>query len=244
MIILLMLNAHLMYLIHQYLSVKDIIMFYTSSINIIETSHQPLLKGLLLFEYPFLEWFAEYYSKNWKFVPGIQHIVWHNYHGIDEMICYEYNIFIYAILKAKKFDDIIAYLGTINIDNRKHITSYSWYINNYFNTDKEVNYIIFSSYDSFSTPYLYIKSQDRIFNFESEIGKLDIVDVHKTIKILTGKSIKWNYPDLLKCINSNKIHLIKLFAACKLVNNSYIHKSNCKSHQICEMINYQRICKN
>ena len=243
----LMLDAHLMHLVHKYLSVKDIILFYTSSIHIIKISHLPLYIGLLLYEYPFLSYRDEWFfpkSIEYNLYNKFDYLVYYNYDptSIDN----EHSIFIYTLLKAHHFDDIIAYLGSLsNIKERSHFISYSYPIRMCFNTSWAANYIILSFYNKFTKPYFYIDSFNKLFdleNFEDEDTDEShyIVSSKKSIKIFSNKIIKFNDPDLLRFIDSNKAYLIKLFKSCKIASSNYVHKSDCKSHKICEMLNWQQ----
>jgi len=247
----LMLNVHLMNYVHKYLSARDIIVFYTTSIHIIKTSHFPLHEGLLLYEYPFLQYKDEIwdFSTRYNLYNFLKHEILH-YHDIINNCPhdteFEHSIFIYASLKILCFDDIIAYLGTITNKLKKlNMQLYLWPISFCFDTTWEVDYAIFSSYDNFAKPYFYVKTYDKLFDFENyDDDELDeslyIISRKKSLKILTGKIIRWDYPDLLRFADSDKGHLIKPFKRCKIASNDYIHKSNCKSHQICEMLNWQK----
>jgi len=247
----LMLDAHHMNLVHQYLSVKDIIIFYTSSFSMIKTSHQPLHEGLLLYEYPFLS----YENETWFFSRNIHSNLYHhtfehitNCNYNSEKLYFEYSIFIYALLKIQNFDDIVAYLGTLNdTSDRFNIILYSYAITQCFDTNWETAYMILSFYDKFTKPYSYVWGNDKLVDFENFENVTDlshyIISLKKTAKLLTNKIIKWDYPDLLRFIDIDKADLIKRFTSCKKLDDSYIHKSNCKSHQICEMVNYMRMYK-
>jgi len=217
----LMLDIHLMNLVHQYLSVKDIIIFYTSSYSIIKLSNVPLYIGLLEYEYPFLRFVSE-----------------------SCKVYFGYTIFIYIYLKAQGYDDILAYLGTIsNLNNKQNVLLYYWAITECFHKNWEVDYMILSN--KFSKLYFHVNLYDKLFDLE-KFDNNDVDESHymlsikKSLKVFAGTNIRWYYPDLLGFININKMHLIKPFTACKISTRSYIHKNNCKSHQICEMLNWQR----
>ena len=222
----LMLNAHHMNLVHQYLSVRDIIVFYSSSNNMLKVSHQPLQEGLLSYEYPFLD-----------------------YNLIHYLNKLSYNIYVYAILKARKFDDIVAYLGTISDSkHRENIALYPYYISECFENYDEKNvvadYMIISSYDKFFKPYIYVQKYNKLFDlddYDSSYDKLYYsVNIEKSLHIFAGKLIRWEYPSTLIYMDKKKTHLIKPFSSCKITSKNYLHKSSCKSHQICEMLNWQK----
>jgi len=244
-----MLHTHLMSLVHKYLSVRDIIVFYTTSISMIKQSHLPLYKGLILFEYPLFD----YDATSWEHkIPNKRlnisdDILYYFINNNDDDLCFETNvehsIFVYSTLKAQNFNDIVAYLGTLI--NIKAIMLYDWPIETRNNW--EVNYLIFSSYDNFAKPYFHVKGYDKLFDFKNyfDEGKRDnksqyLISMKKSLKILTGKIIKLDFPILLWFIPFTEIHLIKPFKSCKIANNSYVHKSDCKSHQICEILNWQQ----
>jgi len=249
----LMLDAHHMNLVHRYLTVRDIIVFYTTSINIIKTSHLPLHNGLLLYEYPFLSYENETWSFSRNMYSNLYHrlgyIVYYNYNVPYPEVNFEHSIFIYSLLKAQSFDDIIAYLGTLpNANDRVKILLYEYAITSCFDTNWEVDCMILSLYNKFTKPYFHVHGFDKLFdleNFEDEDADLShyMISLKKTAKLLTNKYIKWDYPDLLRFIDYKKVNLIKTFKNCKNTTNAYIHKSDCKSHQTCQILNYKYLFK-
>ena len=245
----LMLDAHHMSLIHQYLSTKDIIIFYTTSISIIKLSHQPLYKNLLLYEYPFLTYENKSYSFLTKNVYSNlhkigNHIVFYNYDVNSSIVNFEHSIFIYICLKTQGFDNIIAYLGTLNNNDRLYIIGYQYAIINCFNITWEIDYLVLSAYNKFAKPYFHVKGYDKLFDFDGNNNKTNeshyIVKMTTSLKILTRKNIMWDYPDLLRFIDPKKAHLIKPFKSCTISNRNYVHKIDCKNHQICKMLNWQK----
>jgi len=236
----LMLDDHHMNLVHRYLSVRDIIVFYTISIYIIKVSHLPLHKGLILYEYPFFS-YKGFFSNGVYFdlYFDFKYLVYYNYYPASNN--FEHSIFVYALLKAQSFDDIVAYFGTININDREKMLLYEYAIAESFNDNWDIDYMILPLYNKFTKPYFYVCKYNNLFDLENYNKNADflqyMVGLNKTATLLTNKYIKWNYPKLLRFIDKDKVHLVKNFTSCKTTVHIYIHKSYCKSHQICEMLN-------